>query len=130
MLVVSPVNPNLQTLHVCGTIYYASTPKIVLGRTDNVLFKSKNSNLRRPTKLLEHENLATPVANSLITKITKGNLLTRLFRPLMAAGFVAVTLQSGTLMAQYATNPFTPPSVPDNIKVPEGNTLFLVPVQI
>jgi hypothetical protein len=43
----------------------------------------------------------------------------------MAAGFVAVTLQSGTLMAQYATNPFTPPSVPDNIKVPEGNTLFL-----
>jgi Protein of unknown function (DUF3455) len=56
----------------------------------------------------------------------KGQLLTRLFSYLATAGLIAVSLDSSVVLAQpAAANPFAPPSVPFNLEVPAGNTLFL-----
>ena len=51
--------------------------------------------------------------------------MTRFFTFLATAGLIAVSLESSVLAQQPGGNPFQPPTVPFNLEVPAGNTLFL-----
>jgi hypothetical protein len=76
--------------------------------------------------LLTHVNLlAASTATTDDTRVMKGKLLTHFFRYIATAGLIAVTLESSVLLAQPAQTPFGPPTVPFNLEVPDGNTLFL-----
>ena len=76
--------------------------------------------------MLTHANfLAASTATTDDTKVMKGKLLTHFFRYIATAGLIAVALESSVLLAQPAQTPFGPPPVPFNLKVPDGNTLFL-----
>lgn len=68
---------------------------------------------------------ATRTARTEHTAVLKQGLFPQVFRHMATASVLAITLLSSALLAQPAQNPFTPPDVPFNLKVPDGNTLFM-----
>ena len=57
---------------------------------------------------------------------TKGQLVTHSFRSAAIAGILAIALESSVALAQSsAADVFALPSMPANLQVPAGNTLFL-----
>jgi hypothetical protein len=69
--------------------------------------------------------LAASTARTDDNRTMKGKLLTSFFRYLAAAGLIAAALESSVALAQPAQTPFGPPTVPFNLEVPTGNTLYL-----
>jgi len=58
--------------------------------------------------------------------LMKGQLVTHFFRYVAIAGILAIALESSVALAQpAAADTFALPSIPANLQVPEGNTLFL-----